>query len=178
MGSPYPLAMAIAIVTAAVITIVGAQVGLPGRLLRITYIDRRVNALTKLLEKHEDKLTSKEIEDVEKEISYTLDEVLGTSGRTESERLQKWNQEWSQQHLLRRAFLLPLPRSTTGWILTVMSYAYLVGAIIYAMMLLCTWDIDFTEMVEVGFVGSLMFFVLLRGLSLMVVRRDLSMPRR
>lgn len=161
-------------VGAALIAVVGARVGLPGVVLRMNYMDRRLKIVSTLLQEHRDRLSSREIIELEKEVSYIIDEILGTSDSIKIKQMSDWN----RQSALRRFFLLPRPRSVMGWVLTLFSYMYLFGAGIYLFVLLTMRsflaDGDVYRIGLIGFVGSLLVFIFLRMLGLIVARRDLG----
>lgn len=168
---------------AALIAAVSARVGLPGRTLQMTYFDRQVNVLSALQEKHKDSLTSKDLEELEKEIKFIVDEVLGMSGRVEAEKNQLWTREWHPQNPLMRVFGLPRPRSVMGWVLSVTTYVYLIVAIVYLVALLLILISEHERFImlsigealvffAVGFLACLVIFAFLRHLSLIVTRRD------
>ena len=159
----------------AVLAFVGARVGLPGRTLLMTYVDRRLKVISNLLNNHKDRLSATEISELEKEIREVVDEILVTSNRMELDQLR----EWRRQSPLRRVLFLPRPRSITGYVLTIFSYIYLASGIIYVALvpvILSSEELgnELNEIGLVGFVGSILLFTCLRRLSLIVARRDLE----
>ena len=163
---------ALLVIGATVMTVVAARVGLPGRTWRMTYLDRRIRVMSTLLNEHRDTLAPDEIEELEKELSFVVDELLATSGRTEADRAR----DWRRQPALKRLFLLPRPHSPTAWIVTTLTYVYLASAIANGIRVLYfLWqdpmNIDQRVFGLFWFVVSLLLFAAFRGLSLVVARR-------
>lgn len=163
---------ALLVIGATVVTVVAARIGLPGRTLRMTYVDRRTRVVSTLLNEHRDKLAPNETEELEKELSFIVDELLATSGRVEADRVR----DWSRQRALKRLFLLPWPHSPTAWIVTTLTYVYLASAIANGIRVLYFLWQDPTNMEQrvyglIWLIVSLLLFAVLRSLSLVVARR-------
>ncbi len=163
---------ALLVIGATVMTVVAARIGLPGRTLRMTYVDRRIRVVSTLLNEHRDKLAPDEIEELEKELSFIVDELLATSGRTEADRVR----DWKRQRALKRLFLLPRPHSPTAWIVSTLTYVYLASALANGVRVLYFLGQDPTNMEQrvyglIWFAVSLLLYVVFRSLSLVVARR-------
>lgn len=163
------------IIGATVMTIVGARIGLPGRTLRMTYVDQRMKVVSTLLNEHRGKLSSDEIEELEKELRFVIDEVLATSGRIEADRVR----DWSRQRAWKRLLLTPWPQSSMGWALTTLAYVYLASAIANGVRVLYfllgdSTNIDQRAYGLIWMVVSLLLYAALRHLSLVVARRSLG----
>ncbi len=157
----------------AFIAIVGARIGLPGTMLRLNYVDKRLKVVSSLLNQHKSSIPSADVRELEMEINYIVQEILVSSDRLKIAQLA----DWQQQRILKRLFILPRPRSVIGWALTLFAYTYLLLALIYIPIVLMninfgTPDGEIERIGVIGLFGSLLLFLVLRMLSLVVARRD------
>lgn len=166
-------------VGAAVLTVVAARVGLPGRALAMNYLEKRLNVVSTLLVGHENRLSPYEIKELEDEVRSIAGEIAQTTDSNKGD----WITRWNQQRLWKRLFVLPRPRSLLARALTYTAYIYLATSILYvAAWLFAPWfplegelaSGEVAAVFPVGSLVSLLLFVGLRKLCITVARRDIA----